>query len=1080
MWVLFKILRMFRIISAHAYADVKRYRVIEKSPFFDRNWYLKVNPDIAKARVDPVWHYLHRGWLENRNPGPNFDGGYYLAVHKDVCRAKMNPLVHYELYGRRKGRSIKKACGARSPQIAVSSRPKVPSGVPSATRSERTPGNEASEEKLVKKSGYFDKDYYLRYNQDVAAAKCDPLKHFMKRGWREGRNPSSRFDLQYYIEFNREAFASEEEAENPLLHFLKHGKSQGLFAIPAVFPRVMPVADVLSLSRRAAIGKINATGKLIDGKLAVVIHLFYREMLDEFVACLKNMPVEFDVYVTTPAEDESNIADQIVGSVPKCRQCRVLRSENLGRDIGPFSVEVAPFLLHYDYVCKLHTKKDALGLGWRSLILRNLLGSEQVVRTIFNEFAEDPKLGMVYPSPPLRVLRSIAFRGSWADNRAIAERFCKDIGVAFPDCDTFDFPAGSMFWARVEAIRPLLGHKYSYSEFDSSITRDGSLAHAIERLFGLVPAILGFRLADIRVLPPVPVDVPKPYTPLPDDVLLGRVQDYLAKRGKRNRIAVYTAVVNGYDKITLPEELDPAVDYYYFSDRKLLGPSPWRHLPLDYFNVDTTRITRFYKLHPFLYFSTYDYVVWMDANFLLRKNIIKAMKDTLVASGLPFATARHPERNCTYAEAEGCKNSARDDAEVIDQQIERYRAAGFPERFGLCETGVYVVDIRHPDAARVFGDWWSEMEDGSRRDQLSLMPVLWKNKTTFASLFKNYEDTPRFGTRNFMYFLHNGKSSLQYPSVYRYPSFIREEVASVLDTGEYAALYTRNGSRSRRKVTVVVPVHNALADVKNCLASLVPTLNDNVNVVLVNDGSDQECRDFLLDFVSSQSQGFTLIDHVEAKGYTVSINEAVRAAPESDYYVFLNSDTIVPRNWLEKMVDVAETSPSIGVVGPLSNAASWQTVPVLWEDGAFRINVLPEGVDVEEMNRRCELIAPKGVYPKTQLINGFCYMVKKCVFDKIGLFDEESFPTGYCEEDDFSLRMVDAGFVAAIATNTYVFHAKSKSFGSATRQRLVNENQKKFYAKHLRPRVQRECKSLANHPVMNAIRERLVSENERG
>ncbi len=58
----------------------------------------------------------------------------------------------------------------------------------------------------------------------------------------------------------------------------------------------------------------------------------------------------------------------------------------------------------------------------------------------------------------------------------------------------------------------------------------------------------------------------------------------------------------------------------------------------------------------------------------------------------------------------------------------------------------------------------------------------------------------------------------------------------------------------------------------------------------------------------------------------------------------------------------------------------------------------------------------------------------------------------------------------AFVPNAYVFHAKSKSFGHVTRQKLVAENQKKFYAKHSRERVWRECKRLENYPVMVHMR----------
>ncbi len=77
----------------------------------------------------------------------------------------------------------------------------------------------------------FDPGYYLRSNPDVAACGLDPLAHYMAFGWREGRNPSSRFDAQWYIDTYRDVG---EAALNPLVHYIIHGASEGR-EIKAVF-----------------------------------------------------------------------------------------------------------------------------------------------------------------------------------------------------------------------------------------------------------------------------------------------------------------------------------------------------------------------------------------------------------------------------------------------------------------------------------------------------------------------------------------------------------------------------------------------------------------------------------------------------------------------------------------------------------------------------------------------------------------------------------------------------------------------------------------------------------------------------
>ena len=81
--------------------------LISTSSFFDKNWYLEKNPDIAKAGVNPYLHYLRHGGFEGRNPSPKFDSSWYLDTYKDVKNRGLNPLIHYLRYGKKEGRSIR-------------------------------------------------------------------------------------------------------------------------------------------------------------------------------------------------------------------------------------------------------------------------------------------------------------------------------------------------------------------------------------------------------------------------------------------------------------------------------------------------------------------------------------------------------------------------------------------------------------------------------------------------------------------------------------------------------------------------------------------------------------------------------------------------------------------------------------------------------------------------------------------------------------------------------------------------------------------------------------------------------------
>ncbi len=98
--------RFAAVVKVVARIRIRWYaRLVDRSGFFDRNYYLSQNPDVAKAGVDALKHYLIRGAYEGRDPHPSFNTRYYLSRNPDVAKAGMNPLLHYVLYGAAEGRS---------------------------------------------------------------------------------------------------------------------------------------------------------------------------------------------------------------------------------------------------------------------------------------------------------------------------------------------------------------------------------------------------------------------------------------------------------------------------------------------------------------------------------------------------------------------------------------------------------------------------------------------------------------------------------------------------------------------------------------------------------------------------------------------------------------------------------------------------------------------------------------------------------------------------------------------------------------------------------------------------------------
>jgi GT2 family glycosyltransferase len=278
-------------------------------------------------------------------------------------------------------------------------------------------------------------------------------------------------------------------------------------------------------------------------------------------------------------------------------------------------------------------------------------------------------------------------------------------------------------------------------------------------------------------------------------------------------------------------------------------------------------------------------------------------------------------------------------------------------------------------------------------------------------------------------------------------------------------------------VDVVICVHDALDDVRTCLWSLVHKTTLPFRLIVVNDGSTEPTTALLAAFAEAHP-AVTLIHNAHPPhGYTIAVNLGVRAST-ADYVVLLNSDTVVTFGWLERIVERGEADPKIGILGPLSNAASHQSVPDLRDDIGWSTNRLPDWLTPDGM---ASIVQRTGLDVDARLpfINGFCFVIKRAVLDAVGEFDEENFASGYCEENDFSQRARDAGYALAVVDDAFVFHAKSRSFGVDGRRVLAKHNYQLFLEKHGREKIERLVASMEADttlaPVREAVRAMLTS-----
>lgn len=230
-------------------------------------------------------------------------------------------------------------------------------------------------------------------------------------------------------------------------------------------------------------------------RVGVVIHLYHAELAHEFahvVAHIDNVCGSTRVMITTDTEEKAAaIRAAFRGRSEEGLKVRLV--ENRGRDIATKLTAFVDDYHGFDLLLFLHSKiteRSPAGNDWRKKTLAELAGSTEVVESILAVFEAEPTTGMVFPQ------HFEAGRGctGWEANFAIAKRLTRPWGVKLKRRGEMDFPSGSMFWARPAALMPIIALGLTIEDFPTEpLANDGTIAHAIERLFTLAAECAGHR-----------------------------------------------------------------------------------------------------------------------------------------------------------------------------------------------------------------------------------------------------------------------------------------------------------------------------------------------------------------------------------------------------------------------------------------------------------------------------------------------------------------------------------------------------------------------------------------------------------
>lgn len=531
------------------------------------------------------------------------------------------------------------------------------------------------------------------------------------------------------------------------------------------------------------------------------------------------------------------------------------------------------------------------------------------------------------------------------------------------------------------------------------------------------------------------------------------------------RVVIYTAIADDYDSIKLPYKFDPKYRYVLFCDRPKDFTGAYELRDMSYVDSDPVRTARYVKTHPHLLLDGCDIAIWIDSNIVIMDSIEPLVRKFL-ESKLLIGAAPHSERRSVEEELGVCVKWKKDDWQILPHYADVLRRRNF-ETCELAATNFIMFDLRDSKTSAFLDTWWSEINNFSRRDQLSFNFALASHDLHYHPLFScpvSVQSHPSFCQVPHDHGDGPSKHVLAALSPVGQALQQRRSYADVRET-RIAAMKTNS-------IDVVVCVHNALEDVRQCLNSVAAHRSgDHLRLILVDDGSDHPTRNFLEEFAAA-SGWVTVLRTEKATGYTRAANRGL-AFSSAPFVILLNSDTMVTDGWAEKMAHAVIATKGAGIVGPMSNAAGPQSIPNIKGTSAqSAINELPPGHSPDSLNRLCEEWTDESLLPRVPVVHGFCLGVTRNTINTVGRFDENRYPNGYGEENDFCFRAADAGISLVIATHTFVFHAKSKSYSNGIRQRLVRDATEALTTSFGEARLKRTVLTMRNNPHLQVIRTR--------
>lgn len=225
---------------------------------------------------------------------------------------------------------------------------------------------------------------------------------------------------------------------------------------------------------------------LKNQKAAVHLHVFYVDLLEEFLTAFKQFHFSYDLFITTDSDDKKAEIEEVLSA--NSQEAQIFVTGNIGRDVLPM-LKLKNYLSAYDFVGHFHTKKSReadfwAGQSWREELIDMLV---KPADNILAQLQQNPKIGLVIADMPT-FFRYNKIVDAWNEHLIAPEMntLWQKMGMTkkidFNAFHTFVMSYGTFVWFKYDALKPLFDLNLTEDDVPEEPLPQNSILHAIERL----------------------------------------------------------------------------------------------------------------------------------------------------------------------------------------------------------------------------------------------------------------------------------------------------------------------------------------------------------------------------------------------------------------------------------------------------------------------------------------------------------------------------------------------------------------------------------------------------------------------